>query len=174
MNKKSTDIAALCIVIILVAFFIATTPFVRSLNNKEYTPLELYPTYYYADFKVRSTDFNAELLIDLRIDFGGNYGSCVTLWALYKLPQVQFEEIFNVTEVSEAMKRNDWKPADFGAIWGGWFAGSHSFLTWEPVNASDYVFAFFTQYNESATDWSATLSVSLRTRLLLIPGMQSH
>lgn len=174
MNKKSRDIAVLCIVIVLVAFSFATTPLVRQLNNKEYTPLELYPTYYYTDFKVAGTDLNAELSIDIRIDFGGNYGDCLTLFALYNLPLVQFEESFNVTEVSEIMKRNDWELADLGAIWGGWFVGSPSFISWSPVNASDYVLVFWTMYNGTATDWSATLSIFLRTRLLLIPGTSGY
>ncbi|MFX1483580.1 MAG: hypothetical protein ACFFCP_10355 [Promethearchaeota archaeon] len=168
MNKKLGFIAILCVVLVLVAWNLATTPQERSLYYQEYTPLEHYPAYYYANFSVASSDINAELWFDIHIDtkFGYPGPNCSVLWALYELPLQQFEETFNLTEANDAMSTNSWKPQDFGAVWAGWFFGGYYPQDWNPITSGDYVLIFWVRNYEPTAGWSATLAVSLRTRFL--------
>lgn len=174
MNKKLGGIAVLCIVVVLVGLSLATTPLERSLYSKEYTPLEYYPTYYYTNFSVASSDTNAELSIDIGLDFGGNSSDCTVIWALYELPLEQFVETFNVTEADDAMATNTWEPEDFGAVWAGWFHGGYYPQHWDPITTGGYVLVFWVKNSELTAGWSASLTLSLRTRLLLLLGMPSH
>ena len=89
--------------------------------------MEVYPTYYYTDFVVASSELNPELSFGLELDPGNNYSSCMTIFVLYNQSLEQFEESFNSTIVREAMMSEDWDLSDFGGFWAGWFAGTRSF-----------------------------------------------
>ena len=169
MNKRRRDIAVFSILIILIGLSAATIPPERLLYYREYTPLEYYPTYYYANFNVRGLDINAELSLFIEIDFDGNYTTCGTLFILYKLPLAQFEEIFNVTEAFDTMKTENWNFDEQGAIWAGGVIGSIHSPIWSSVPAGDYVLVFWFDNDELTAGWSATLAISLRTRLLQLP-----
>lgn len=167
MNKQVRIYAAIGIVIILFGLFFATYPFERQLIHREYTPLEAYPTYYYTNFTVASSELNPELSFDLDLDTGDNYTDCIIIWALYNLSLDQFEDIFNSTIMQEAMSSGDWDPEDFNAIWAGWFAGLF-FPHWNSVPPGEYVFVFWIEPDSPITGWSATFTASLRTRLLIL------
>jgi hypothetical protein len=167
MNKRVKVYAAIGVVIVLLGFLLATTPRERLLYDEEYMSLEFYPmNYYFANFTVASSDTNAEFSFDINLDFGGNYTSCTTLWVLYQLLPEQFEETFNLTEVHNSMSEEDWEVEDFGAFWAGWFIGNSLFPFWEPVPSGAYVLVFWIDSDGSTTDWSAALTVSLRTSIL--------
>ncbi len=168
MNKRQRLYAVLGVVIILFGLLIATYPRNRLLLQKDYTPLDFYPTYYYTNFTIASSDTNAELSFDLNLDFYNNYTSCTTIWILYQLQLEQFEGSFNLTEVRNAMMSEDWEVEDFDAFWAGWFIGNTFFPFWEPVTSGAYVFVFWVEPHGATIDWSATLTVSLKTSLLHI------
>ncbi|MGD9396947.1 MAG: hypothetical protein PVJ05_11005 [Candidatus Thorarchaeota archaeon] len=165
MNKR-TSYAVVAVATILLGVLLATTPREQLLLYEEFTSLEFYPEYYSANFTVTSSLPNIELSFDIEIDRAGNYTDCGTLWALLHVEQEQFEETFNVTEVHDAMSTEDWDVEDFGAIWAGWFIGNSFFPHWESIPSGPYVLVFWIDPDGPTTDWSATLSVSLRTRLL--------
>ena len=165
MNKRIKVYAVIGVVIILFGFLIATTPFERIHYSEEFTPLESYPMYYYANFTVDSSDTNAKLSIDVNIDYGDNYTSCTTLWILYQLPLEEFEENFNLSQARDTITGGDWDVDDLDAFWAGWFIGFYP-TAWNPVSPGAYVFVFWFENNGSTTGWSATLLVSLRTSIL--------
>ncbi len=166
MNKQQRIYVVLVVVIILFGLLIATYPRERLLLQKDYTPLEFYPTYYYANFTITSSDTNAQLSFDLNLDFGDNYTSCTTSWVLYQLQPQQFEDIFNLTDVRNAMMSEDWDVDDFDAFWAGWFIEGTFFPFWEPVPPGAYVFVFWVEPQGPTINWSATLTVTLKTSIL--------
>jgi hypothetical protein len=166
MNKRIRVYAVIGVAIILLGFLLATTPREWLLYSEEYTSLELYPMYYYANFTIPGGLPNTELSFDIELDFGGNYTSCGTLWILIQLQLEQFEETFNITEAHNSMSEEDWDVEDFDAVWAGWFIGNSFFPHWESVPSGPYVLVFWFDSEGSSTDWSASLTVSLRTSLL--------
>jgi len=167
VNKVRRAYAVIGIVIVIFGLVIATLPLERLLYHEEYTSLGFYPQYYHTNFTVANSESNAELSFNLDLDFGGNYTDCVTIWILYQLLPEQFEESFNITDVHDIMLGN-WDVDDFGAFWAGWFSVSNSPPIWSPIPAGAYVFVFWIEPDGATTGWSATLSVSLRTRILLL------
>ena len=165
MDKRVRVYATIGIIIVVVGFLIVTTPFERLLYSEEFTPLESYPMYYYANFTVASSDTNAKISIDVDLDYGDNYTSCTTLWILYQLPLEEFEANFNLSQARDTMTREDWDLDDLDAFWAGWYIGFYP-TSWEPVTPGSYVFVFWIELNGSTDSWSATLLVSLRTSIL--------
>ncbi len=163
MNKRYAVYIAIIVGIIILGTFIATIPHERLLYNKEYSPVEYYPSYNYVNLTVDDSDMNAEISFD--IDRSGNYTDCITIWVLYQLSPNQFEEDFNVTEVNDLMS-GGWDLDDFGGFWAGWFAGNTFSPFWEPVPAGDYVFVFWLRPDGSTTNGSVSLTLSLRTSIL--------
>ena len=155
MNKGIKVYSAIGVIIILFGFLIAITPFERILYNEEFTPLETYPMYYYANFTVARSDTNAKLSLDVNVDYGGNY----------QLQLEEFEENFNLSQARDTMTRDDWDVDDLDAFWAGWYIGFYP-TPWRPVSPGSYVFVFWIELDGSTTGWSATLTVSLRTSLL--------
>ena len=100
------------------------------------------------------------------MDFGDNFTDCTTLWILFQLLPEQFEESFNITEARYIMSQEDWEIEDFDAFWAGWFTGHSVHPFWESVPSGAYVFVFWIEPDGPTTDWSATLTVSLRMSLL--------
>ena len=166
MNKRVRAYAVIGVVIILFGFLIATTPLERIHYSEEFTPLEIYPMYYFANFTVASSDTNAKASIDMDVDYGDNYTSYTTLWILYQLQLEEFEENFNLTQARDTMMGGDWDLEDLDAFWAGGFAGVFPPTSWEPVSPGAYVFVFWFETDGSTTGWSATLLVSLRTSIL--------
>jgi len=167
VNKGRRVYAVICVVIVIFGLILVTLPLERLLYHEEYTSLEFYPQYYYTNFTVASSDPNAELSFNLDLDFGGNYTDGINTWILYQLLPEQFEESFNITDVHDIMLGN-WDIDDFGAFWAGWFSVGSIHPFWSPIPAGAYVFVFWIEPDGPTTGWSATLSLSLRTRILLL------
>ncbi len=166
MDRRIGVYAVIGIAVVVFGLLFATLPSERILLQKEYTSLEVYPTYYYTNFTVTSSDLNAELSLDLEYDPNDNYSNCLTIFALYNLSLQQFEETFNSTLVKEKMVGEDWKKSDFGAFWAGWFVGTKSFPFGDSIPPGEYVFVFWIEPDDPITGWSATVTASLSTRLL--------
>jgi hypothetical protein len=163
VNKRIRVYAVISVVIILFGLFILSLPQERLLLQEEYTDLEFFPMYYYANFTVTSSDTNAELGISLGVDVGGNYSSYMTFWMLYQLLPEQFEEHFNITEAYESLSGEEWTS---DAFWAGGGLGDFIFPIWDTIPTGAYVFVFWIQPDGPTTTWSATLAVSLRTSVL--------
>ena len=167
MNRRIGVYAIFGISIVVFGLLFATLPSERILLQKEYQSLEVYPTYYYTDFTLASSELNPELSLDLAYDPGDNYSNCLTIFALYNLSLEQFEESFNSTLVKETMVGENWSKSDFGAFWAGWFAGTRSYpFGGEAIPSGEYVFVFWIEPDDPIAGWNATFTVSLSTRLL--------
>ena len=166
MTRKLRIYATIGIVIVVVGFLSATNPIELLLYREEFTHLEAYPLYHYANFTLPNSIPNPKLSLDIDMDYGNNYTSYTILWILYKLEVEEFEETFNLTRARELMMGEDWDVDDLDAIWAGWFIGIFLPTSWEPLPSGAYVFVFWIELNGSMTGWSATLAVSLRTSIL--------
>jgi hypothetical protein len=168
MDKRIRVFAAIC-AIILLGWYLLSIPQERLLHQEEYSSLESYPTYYYTNFTVASSDPNAKLSYHLNVDSGNNFSSYMIYKILYQLQLEQFEEDFNATEARNILTAEEWDLDDIGAFFAGGGLGDYTngtSLTGVPIQTGTYVFIFWIEPDAPMAGWFATLTFSLRTTIL--------